>query len=118
MKNITAILTIFFFLAWIFPLGAFIKPSEEEKVCNGRRAVCLCSHLVKKQLSKKAASMLLKSGGSSNKEAAGPGGASHYYLLASASLVDGRRDISFLFHQQEKFYTNPAACSIEHVPRA
>ena len=47
----SVIVTICFAL-WIIPLGAFIKLSQEEQVCNGRRAICLCSiHFAKHKTS-------------------------------------------------------------------
>lgn len=48
------------FIVWILPLGAFIKPEQESEACNGRRAICLCSHLLGKALDKQLGKVLLK----------------------------------------------------------
>src|SRR5262245_15978819 len=34
----------FVFLLWLLPLGIFIAPSKEKLLCDGQRAICLCSH--------------------------------------------------------------------------
>ncbi len=43
MRQAAAILTFAGFFMWIQPLGAFIKPSDEDTACAGRRAVHMCS---------------------------------------------------------------------------
>lgn len=32
-------------LAWVLPLGAFIKPSQEKTACGGKRAFHMCSSM-------------------------------------------------------------------------
>jgi hypothetical protein len=34
------------FITWLLPLGAFIKGSMEKMVCNGKRAVHMCTHMM------------------------------------------------------------------------
>lgn len=46
MQRTLSLTVLAIFFIWILPLGAFIKPSQEKKVCNGQRAICLCSHLI------------------------------------------------------------------------
>lgn len=43
-KQISAILMIIGFAAWIIPLGAFVEAHQEGLICNGRRMVCLCTN--------------------------------------------------------------------------
>lgn len=38
-----AIMSAVCVFAWIMPLGAFIKPSQEKTACDGRRAFHMCS---------------------------------------------------------------------------
>jgi hypothetical protein len=45
MFRLSSIVTILCFFLWILPLGAFIKPSQEDTACGGKRAfhMCMCS---------------------------------------------------------------------------
>jgi hypothetical protein len=47
MKKLVPVLAVLCFLSWLLPLGRFIDPSKEAKVCGGQRAICLCSHAPK-----------------------------------------------------------------------
>lgn len=49
--RIISIFIVVVFLCWIVPLGAFIESAKEEAICNGKRAICLCMSLYKKQAS-------------------------------------------------------------------
>ncbi len=61
MKRYFSLFIIFIFFIWILPLGVFIKKSEEKEVCNGHRAICMCSHAMAQQNSKPLEGIVLKS---------------------------------------------------------
>lgn len=118
MRKIILLLTVLLFFIWILPLGVFIKPSQEKKVCNGQRAICLCSHLIAKRVAKDASKTIYKGGGGAGqKEQSGPGGASHHYLYVQKKNRFNRQYSSY--HQKQSIlYSFLVIRPIEHVPKA
>lgn len=117
MRYFVSVLTALLFFIWILPLGIFIKPSQEKVVCNGQRAICLCSHLIAKQEAKNAGKAIYKVSGTAQKEQNGPGGSSHHFLVVQKKNQINRQLSSY--HQQQSFpYSFLVIRSIEHVPKA
>lgn len=44
-KKIAAIVSLITLCLWLMPLGAFIKPSQEDTACGGKRAFHMCCML-------------------------------------------------------------------------
>lgn len=93
MKRFLSFVTAALFLIWIMPLGVFVKPTQEESFCNGRRAVCLCSHLVAKNATKNAQKNFKQTTQRSAKEESNP--FSHHYLFALLSFQHFRSSTGF-----------------------
>lgn len=115
-KKFLAVISAVIFLIWILPLGVFIKPDQEEKACAGQRAICLCSKLIVKQISKSVVKIIAQSSSSATqKESAG--GASHYFLstfdVPYFTAQISRFELDAALSNQFSFI-NPA----EHVPKA
>ncbi len=118
MRKIVLSITALLFLIWILPLGIFIKPSQEKLACNGQRAICLCSHLMAKQLAKTTGKPIYKGGGTTEqKEHSAPGGSSHYFSVAQKKNQINKH-FSFYHQQQSCLYSLLVARSIDHVPKA
>ena len=66
-QKIISAFALLAFSLWIIPLGAFIKPYQEMKVCGGQRAICLCTHL-KSSVKIKGQSLIVKVPSSAEKE--------------------------------------------------
>lgn len=115
-KKFCNILIAVLFCVWIIPLGAFIKPKDEKKACNGRRAICLCTHLVKKQMAKMAGKQFLINGGGVNKEqSSSPSFGPDFFLTIktyNSHLAKNPYSRSALIPINQLF-TRP----IEHVPK-
>ncbi|MCA9401255.1 MAG: hypothetical protein KC713_06485 [Candidatus Omnitrophica bacterium] len=101
------------FLIWILPLGIFIKPDMEKKACNGRRAICLCRHLITKQLAKQGVPLLKNMSLSSD---GGMSSMSPKYLVAR-KLPLPSLDYSFNIEKSDFNYKDSCIDNIEHVPR-
>ncbi len=116
MRKGILVATLLFFFIWILPLGFFIKPAQEKKVCNGQRAICLCSKSLAKSPGQWTDKILLKNGTNTNKEASGLSGASQNYLVAQTSHSI-HKDRSSYYQQQSLLYFVFVARPIEHVPK-
>jgi hypothetical protein len=115
MKFISSIILILFFI-WLLPLGVFIKPSQEQVVCGGQRAVCMCSHIQVKVKGSALEGSSLKSVSASQKEA-GSSSAGHYYLALNQAV----KHLASSFYSNEALllaYRNPSLKAIEHIPKA
>ncbi len=86
MRRILTSLILVVFVIWLLPLGIFIKPAQEKMACNGQRAVCLCTNLLKKAQAKGFVASTVVRNTSSQKEFSS-GGASHYFTLALRSVL-------------------------------
>lgn len=116
MRKGVLLATLLLFIIWILPLGFFIKPSQEKKVCNGQRAICLCSKFLAKSSGQWTDKILLKNGTNTNKEASGFGGTSQNYLVAQTSNSIYKYRSSY-YQQQSFLYFVFVARPIEHVPK-
>ncbi|OGX26431.1 MAG: hypothetical protein A2787_06935 [Omnitrophica WOR_2 bacterium RIFCSPHIGHO2_01_FULL_48_9] len=81
LRWISALILLCFSI-WLIPLGAFIAPSREVKVCGGQRAICLCSRNFKSPAPASAGKMWGK-GGRAQKDPGAYGAASHDFILIS-----------------------------------
>ncbi len=101
------------FIFWIIPLGAFIKPAQEELACNGQRAICLCSHLLAKTAHTSNQKVFVSP--TAHKEVSSFG-SSHDFLIPATNSKD-QTGLSYLF----LISTTPSSLkhlrSIEHVPK-
>ncbi len=87
MRHIIILLTAIVFFVWLLPLGVFIKPSQEKVVCDGQRAICMCSvHFIKKVSNSLGKVMLASATQGTSKEAPSSGSASNYFL-SNTSLI-------------------------------
>lgn len=117
MRRTVSLLVLVLFLVWILPLGVFIKPADEQKVCAGQRAICLCTHKMTQDKPAGAGKIMLTNTGALNKESFSPAGASHDFW--SADLAETFR------HGRMIDFLDPTVLSpllfikqIEHVPKA
>lgn len=117
MKQLQSIITIILFLVWILPLGTFIKPEKEKLACNGKRAICLCRHLLALQLSKAAKKTFLNNGGQVAKERQGTSSSSPSFMNVFAEHnVNFNRDA---FYQDNQIVNSLLVIRpIDHVPRS
>ncbi|MCA9408094.1 MAG: hypothetical protein KC733_05355, partial [Candidatus Omnitrophica bacterium] len=99
MQRFLSIVILVLFFIWILPLGAFIKPNQEKKACHGRRAICLCSHLIAKQLAKMADKVLLKQGHSSTEKESS--GSPENSFTITAMIKQPKHLNSFLFFHKQ-----------------
>lgn len=117
MQKFVGFFTAFLFFIWILPLGIFIKPAQEKIACDGQRAICLCSHLVAKQIAKNAGKAAYKPSRTAEpKESNGPGGFSHYYLFAQRTNSSNKQ-ITFYHQQQSSLYSLIVVRLIDQVPK-
>ena len=117
MRKTVWSVTLFLFFIWILPLGAFIKPAQEKTACNGRRAICLCSHLVAKQQAKSSGKVYYSAASSVQEKEHSSPSASHHFLLAQNNNQDNPHFASYL-QQQSLLYSFDVLRFIEHVPKA
>ena len=117
MQRFISFITLFIFFVWILPLGAFIDPSVEQKVCGGQRAICLCSHQLAKQEGYDHGKTMTISNPGVNKEATSASGASHNFLLPSFYYQPNL--LVSTFSKQERSFLNLLfSKEVEHVPKA
>jgi len=115
MRAWCSIFTGILFFVWILPLGAFIKPSDEKKACNGKRAICLCSHLFAKQTAKYAGKTLLKNASSAGESSNGVP-SSHFYVNALLAIIKNS-DAEHAMMERAMFYANPTQETASPVPK-
>lgn len=97
-------------------MGAFIKPDQEKKACNGQRALCMCSKFMAKQAAKNAGKKVYKGSGAAQKLKDGPGGASHHYLLSQ--MKDRIQRLVSSYPQDFSLqYSLLVIRTIDHVPK-
>jgi hypothetical protein len=92
MRRWISLILLVVFFSWIVPIGVFIAPSKEKLLCDGQRAICLCSH----------------SGGSFS---------ASQYDLAALFIDENSRSLLYLSRAQS-FYQLLVCRSIDHVPKA
>ncbi len=91
IKSIVSAALSLAFCAWILPLGAFIKPSQEKTACGGARAFHMCTmgmQAEKKADSDKITFTSASAAEKTNKPAASSGGNSFTQDSVSAGTSD------------------------------
>jgi hypothetical protein len=114
MRAHISTITAAIFLVWILPLGIFIKPDEEKLACNGKRAICMCSHLLAKQTAKFAGKILLKN--AVDIDGANGAPASHFYVNAVLAGIRTSADNDTVF-ERSFFYSDPTRKTADPVPK-
>ncbi len=114
MRRILSSIIIIMFLIWLFPLGVFIKPNDEKKVCGGQRAICLCSHAAKGQTAA-AKKMILGYTASSEKETSSSGSNTNF-LTVDFKTINAIAS-SKLINHTPNLYSLIVCKSVEHVPK-
>ena len=116
MRKLISVIILVIFTIWIMPLGVFIKPEHEKKACSGKRAICLCTHLLKKKMAKMAGKQFLKSGGNVNKEQNNPSSSGQEYIH---SIKTHNFKLA-----KNQYFQSAAICinqvftrAVEHVPK-
>ncbi len=117
MKKIIKILTTVLFFIWILPLGVFIKAEQEKKACNGQRAICLCSHLVAKQLAKNAGKTFIQTSASASASKENSGRANHNFLIWDSDLTSKKKRTAYIY-SSSFLYSIKTSRVIESVPKS
>ena len=105
------------FIAWLLPLGVFIKPSEEQIACGGQRAICMCHMQTAKAKQSIPGVFILTANQGSHKETHSSVSGSNYYVAA-------HQDVLLIAKVFDPFDVSShaiallAARGIEHVPKA
>lgn len=116
MRKFSATVTLVLFFVWIMPLGLFISRENEEEACFGKRAICLCSQLVEKQLRKRGFTTFLKAGASTENTQAGSATGSPNYILSIRQLLLVHNQLAFTQRNltlHQSLFVRP----IDHVPK-
>jgi hypothetical protein len=99
------------FCLWIIPLGAFIRLSDEGKICGGQRAICLCHFAPAKKMDL-AKKISVSSNASKEKDSTG----GQHFLARFSEAIFSNTKYSFL--QQDCFFSSEMfQRNIEHVPK-
>jgi hypothetical protein len=117
MQRAVSSLLVVFFILWILPLGYFIKPSQEKTVCDGQRAMCMCSvHFVHKSPSNPL-SGISTANPNGNKEAPSNGGSAGNYFESNLSVSSVAHSSILPDFQVELVPSLQFISPIEHVPK-
>lgn len=116
MKKLASGIILIIFTAWVLPLGAFFKPEQEKTACNGERAICLCTHIAKKQAAKMDGQQYFKYAGNTDKEKGGSSsfGLEFIHTINNAHDFNLAKNTFYLisFLNTRQIFARP----IEHVP--
>jgi hypothetical protein len=103
------------FLLWLLPLGVFISPSKEKLLCDGQRAVCLCSHASSvKAKNEDAGKTMVKAVSPAQKESSSSSG---NFYLAPRSQNNVQYVTRAFFLRHKNFYNLVVSKPVEHVPK-
>lgn len=115
MKRFAYPIILICFCVWIIPLGAFIDISKEEVICNGKRAICLCTKLLKKRQHKRLEGTFLTASTAPVKDNIN-GNNSPDFLGMKKMIVNSPR--GFVLNDQTFQLVFPSyKQQIEHVPK-
>ncbi len=114
--RVMCVIILLCFFIWILPLGAFIRVTDEQEVCGGQRAICLCSHHLAKNKSSSHGKVVIVNPGGVNKEAGSAGGPGHDFLLENRKDI-ANSSISNYFEKIPNLYNLLISKSIDHVPK-
>ena len=117
MQRAVSSLLVIFFILWILPLGYFIKPSQEKTVCDGQRAMCMCSvHFAHKSPSNTLGG-ISTANPNGNKEAPSNGGGAGNYFESNLSVLSVSHSTVLPDFQVEFIPSLQFISPIEHVPK-
>jgi len=117
MQKAIATLTAVLFIVWLLPLGYFIKPSQEKTVCDGQRAICMCSvHFAHKAPFNPLAG-IATANSNGNKEAPSNGGGAGNYFESNLSVLSVTHSSILPDFRVELIPSLQFINPIEHVPR-
>ncbi len=117
MTRIFAVLVIFFICVWLIPLGAFIKPDQEESACGGRRAVHMCAYSLVQEDTKETRPgiTISNSSGSSQVSKAGASGGNDYAV--SSDILFNLYKIRRFSVVEERSFTTPFIQTPDPIPK-
>lgn len=110
------ILVAFIFILWLIPMGIFIAPAKEKLLCDGQRAICMCSKTssVKSKIDAESG-IVVKAVPSAQKESSSSVG--NYFLAAVFENTNPLlSSVSPFIH--ENFYNLAVDRSIDPVPKS
>jgi hypothetical protein len=113
-KRVISFSVLILFTLWILPLGVFVRPSDEKKFCDGQRAICLCKHLIDKQMAKNAGKILLRSMTASPEKESGSSSGPQFLLADAFSLDKSDQVVALL--DEDKIHSFQFIRTIEHIP--
>jgi hypothetical protein len=114
MKKLVPALAVLCFLSWLLPLGRFIDPSKEAKVCGGQRAICLCSH--QHRAHKPLEGVVFTTTSSASQEQSGFGSC-HDFEIAKAVLIGASAE-SLDYFSNTSLYSLILSRRNDSVPKA
>lgn len=111
LRSVSPLLVVCFF-AWILPLGAFIRPSQEKAACGGNRAFHMCTMEMSQPQKDPGPQKVSFTGGSgvekTNKSASGSGGNdfTNGSILAKVHDKESRlAELNFILPRLTFFFT-------------
>ncbi len=114
-RLLTSVVTICVF-AWLMPLGAFIKPSQEGVVCGGKRAFHMCCCLGKLSSAHSTKPGINSASGfNENAKSSTSGGEDFLPADSAAQLFDQN---SRYYEVSQNFLFQSSQSSIFHPPKA
>lgn len=113
MSRLMRAVLAFVFLLWLLPLGIFIAPSKEKLLCDGQRAICLCSHAASLGNKKQDIGKTFITAVPAVKKESSSG---HYFQVFQ-SLTLKQVLVVMPFDSHENFYRLLIGKSIDHVPK-
>lgn len=115
MQKIVLSVTALVFFIWIMPLGFLIRPAQEKAVCNGQRAICMCSHALMSE-SKTGKAIFKSNNPTSQNESSSAGSPNKHFLMAQNTLH--KNDRAVFDREDPSLIDLPLFLhSIEHVPK-
>ena len=115
MRRFLSIFFVNVFTLWLVPLGIFIAPSKEKLLCDGQRAICLCSHAPLMSKKSDNGKTVIKASPAAQKESSPS--AAYYHLASHARDLQDNR--SSFYSSRHKTSYNLLVCKpVEHVPKA
>lgn len=115
-KRIVSAVLLAVFMFWIIPLGAFIGPELEKQACNGKRAICMCSHGPAHQTAKAEGLQFVKNGGVHKERGSSPSFGTDFIIHTEVVAASSLKSTHFCL--TSVLVSQSFSRRIEHVPRA
>ncbi len=120
MFRLSILFLLSIFILWLLPLGYFIKPSQENMVCGGQRALCMCSSqqiLVNAKDKAKAGKVYIALNPAVEKEGVSSG-FGFFYFKIFLKLQDQQNVLVQYLESTQQLQLLLIAKAIDHVPKA